>query len=110
MRDVLLRLMGVWSETAGRIVKVAFGYHGDVPLWVAVVLGLILTAMVCCMYQRTAEYVTPWKRWVLAGVRSSVLCLLLLLLIHPILSVTTAGSMRQTLLLLVDTSRSMQIA
>ena len=76
MRDVLLRLLGVWSEQAGRIVKVAFGYHGDVPLWAAIILAIGLTAMACWLYQRTAENLAPWRRWTLAGLRSAVLALL----------------------------------
>jgi hypothetical protein len=110
MRDVILRLLGVWSEQAGHIVKVAFGYHGDLPLWIAILLGLVLTGLVFYTYHKNADELAPWRKWVLAALRSSVLCLLILILIHPIISVTTSGSIRQTLLLLVDTSRSMRIA
>src|SRR5690242_15362129 len=110
MRDVILRLLGVWSEQAGHIVKVAFGYHGDVPLWIAVLLGLILAGLVFYIYHKTTTDLASWRTWTLAALRSAILCLLVLILIHPIIAVTTSGSIRQTLLLLVDTSRSMKIA
>ena len=110
MRDVLLRLLGIWSEQAGRIVKIGFGYHGDVPLWLAILLGLILAAGVYWLYAHTEERLPLWRRGLMTASRSAILCLLLLLLVHPILRITTAGSIRQSLLVLIDTSRSMQIA
>ncbi|MCL2647930.1 MAG: hypothetical protein FWD61_13100 [Phycisphaerales bacterium] len=110
MREVLLRLLGIWSEQAGRIVKVGFSYHGDVPLWLAILLAIALVAMVIWLYQHTPEALAQWRRIVLTALRSAVLCLIILLLVHPIIAITTAGSIRQSLLILVDNSRSMQIA
>ena len=110
MREVFLRLLGVWSEQAGRIVKIGLSYHGDVPLWFAILLAVVLAAMTIWIYQHTAEKLALWRRIVLTVLRSAVLCLIVLLLVHPIIAITTAGSIRQSLLILVDNSRSMQIA
>ena len=52
---------------------------------------------------------SPVRRWVMAGLRTVFLWLLLALLLRPVLAVTVAGSVRQSLALLIDTSRSMGI-
>jgi hypothetical protein len=110
MMDVILRLLGVFAERAGQIVKLGFSFQGDVPLWVVSALAIVLGAMVVWMYRRTAEYVPPLRRNVMAALRTAFLLLLLLILIRPILAVTVAGSVRQTLLVLIDSSSSMRIA
>ena len=46
MMDVILRLLGVFAERAGQIVKLGFSFHGDVPLWAVTAVALALAAAV----------------------------------------------------------------
>lgn len=114
--EYLLRLMGIWVDKAERIVSIRLDHHGDayvlgfLPMTVAVFLGAVgFTALSFWLYKRSAPSLSAGRRYVLAGLRAAFLVLLLVMLLRPVLSVTVEGSVRQTLLLLVDTSSSMQI-
>lgn len=107
MMDLLLKLLGVWREQAGHIVDVRPTYHGDVPAWLVFLVAVGLVGITFWLYRRTAQYITPGRRYTLAALRAGFLCLLLLLTLHPVLSITVAGAMRQTMVVLIDTSGSM---
>jgi len=109
MMDLLLKLLGVWADQAGKVADLGLSYQGGVPLWIVLLLGLGLGALVFYTYRRTAEFVSPKRRIMLASLRAAFLFLLLLILIKPVVVVTVAGSVRQTLMLLIDSSASMNI-
>lgn len=109
MVELLLKLMGVWTGRAERIVRVTPSFHGDMPLGVVILMALLLCGGAVWLYWKTDAELTRRRRWTLASLRVAFLLLLTLILIRPVLAVTIAGSIRQSLLILVDSSSSMRI-
>ena len=109
MVELLLKLMGVWTGRAERIVRVVPDFHGDMPLGVVIALILILCGGGIWLYWQCDTAMSRRRRWTLMILRSIFLLLVALILLRPILSITVAGSVRQSLLILVDSSASMRI-
>jgi len=109
MIALLLKLLGVSADRAEKIVKIVPTVHGQIPMWLIVLLAMALTGVVFWMYHRAASNLSLFRRCLLASLRSLFLIMLLLILVQPILSITVAGTVRQSLLLLIDSSSSMQI-
>jgi hypothetical protein len=109
MMDVLLRLLGVWHGKSGHITEVHPTYLNEVPFYVTILLTAGLIAATFWLYNQTAQYVTPGRRYTLATLRSLFLVLLLLLVLRPVLVLTISGAVRQSLIVMVDTSNSMGV-
>jgi hypothetical protein len=109
MIELLLKFLGVWTGRAEKIVRVVPDYHGDVALGLVLPLLLVLCGAGIWFYWKTDVQISRNRRWLLASLRTAFLVLVVLILIRPILSVTIAGSVRQSLLVLVDSSSSMKI-
>ena len=109
MVELLLKLMGVWTGRAEHIVRVVPSFHGDMPLGVVIPLALLLCGGAIWLYWNTDAPLTRRRRWTLATLRVAFLLLVTILLLRPVLAVTIAGSIRQSLLILVDSSGSMAI-
>ncbi len=108
MTDFLLKLLGVRVEDAGRISGIAIDCVRDRLGWV-ILAALLLGAGVFWLYRRSAEHVPRSGRYLLASLRWGVLLLMLALLLKPVLALTVEGTIRRTLLLLLDSSSSMRI-
>jgi hypothetical protein len=109
--DRLLRIFGVKVENAAQVsgVEVVLRNTGQIG-WV-ILIAVLLGALTWWSYWRdTREWVSPWKRRVLTGLRVLLFLLLLLILLRPVLAFTIEGTIRRTLLQLIDNSASMKIA
>jgi len=107
MTEFLLKLLNVKVEGAKRVTGSELTFHGVHAGWI-IVAGLILAALVVWMYRRAADHVSPAKRYLLAALRVVFLVLILGLLLRPVLSFTVEGSIRRSLVLLFDVTRSMK--
>ena len=111
MTEFLLRIFGVRMDNAAHIsgVQVVLRNSGAVG-WI-ILLAVLLGAMTWWSYWRDArEWVSPTKRRVLTALRVVLFMLLLLVLLRPVFAFTIEGTIRRTLINLIDTSASMKIA
>ncbi len=111
MTDLLLRIFGVKIENAANIsgVQVVLRNSGSMG-WI-ILLALLLGAMTWWSYWRdTREWVSPALRRVLTTLRVLLFTLLLLIILRPVLAFTIEGTIRRTLINLIDNSASMKIA
>ena len=109
MTDFILKLLGARLESAGDIAGVRLMFHGGMGMGWFVLGVLVLGGLAWWLYQQSPVSLTPLRRRILTALRITFLTLLLLLLLRPVLSFTVEGSVRRSLLLLVDNSASMQI-
>lgn len=108
MVEVLVKLLNVPVDVA-RVVRTDLTLAGRTsPLWMFV-LALALVALAALAYWWRVETVSRGRKITLAVLRAGFLLLLLGLLLRPVLSFTIEGTVRRTLLLLLDGSQSMRI-
>ena len=111
MTEFLLRIFGVRMDNAAHIsgVQVVLRNSGAIG-WI-ILLAVLLGAMTWWSYWRDArDWVSPARRRVLTTLRILLFLLLLLILLRPVLAFTIEGTIRRTLINLIDTSASMKIA
>src|SRR5713226_6662833 len=109
MTSLLLRLLGAKVDEAVRIAQASLAFRGGLGAgWYALLL-LGFGAVVFMAYRGSPAGVRPVRRRVLAALRVLFLGLILLLVLRPVLSLTVEGSVRRVLVMLLDTSASMQI-
>jgi len=104
----LLKLFGIHVSDSAHVSDNAIAFHG-ISLGTALLVALIVVGATVFVYLRTAPQLSRVKKWTLAFFRSLLLCMILLLLMRPVLLLTVEGTIRRTLLILVDGSASMQI-
>ena len=109
MTGLLLRLLGAQVDDAVHIAKTSLALRGGIGAGWFFFWLLGLGALIFWLYRHSPANVSPARKATLAGLRVAFVGLLLLLLMRPILSFTVEGSVRRLLVLLVDTSASMQI-
>lgn len=109
MTDLILKLLGARVEAAGDLAGARLAFQGGLGAGWVIVLALALAALGVWTYRQWPPSTTPARRYLLTGLRVAFLILLTFLLLRPVLSFTVEGSVRRTLLLLVDGSASMQI-
>lgn len=93
---------------SGGSVEAAIGYEGLSWGW-AFFLLLVLGALIWWGYRWGAGTLSPRQRGLLTGLRILATGLFLFLLVQPILLLTTNEPVRERLLVLLDTSQSMEI-
>ncbi len=103
-----MKLLGVNAEQAQHVAGRAISFHGWSLGWI-LFFGILLGALVVWMYRRAGEHLSPVRRYTLAGLRALFLLLILLLLARPILAFTIEQTIRKSLVLLIDSSKSMNI-
>src|SRR5438105_6293023 len=109
MTELLLRLLGAKVDDAVHIASTSLAFRGGIgPGWFVLLL-LGLGAIFYWMHQSSPPALTAARKSTLAGLRILFVGLILLLLTRPILSFTVEGSVRRLLVLLIDSSASMQI-
>ncbi|HLL87956.1 MAG TPA: hypothetical protein VK324_01505, partial [Tepidisphaeraceae bacterium] len=110
MTSFLLKLLGVHTDATTRVADAGVGLRNPGAVgWVLLAL-LVLAAAVFWSYRREAAHLSRGRRWGMAGLRAMFLLLLLALLLQPVLSFTTEGSVRRVMVQLVDATGSMRIA
>ena len=85
-------------------------FIGDTGLWVALVLALGLAAAAWFYYRREVRARTDAMRWLLPGLRSVAVFLLLLMLAGPVLHHRRTLGELARILVFVDASRSMGVS
>ncbi len=96
-------------DEAVRIAQASLAFRGGLGAgWYALLL-LGFGAVIFMAYRGSPAVVRPVRRRVLAALRVLFLGLILLLVLRPVLSFTVEGSVRRALVMLLDTSASMQI-
>src|SRR5688500_2048241 len=106
MTDFLLNLFNIRSTEAARISRADVAFHGLNPAWL-LLFFILLAIFATLLYRRTGEDLPRWRRYTLATLRSLFFLLILGLLLRPVLSVTFETSVRRSLILLIDSSSSM---
>src|SRR4051812_5287215 len=109
MYDFFLKMMGVPSEQVSKIVDNRLHFRSDVdPMWI-ILAAVILGVMVFLMYRKAAPDITPFKKYLLATLRTVFLFLILLMLLRPVWAFVIESSIRRELVILVDSSTSMKV-
>ncbi len=110
MTYLFLKLLGIPTEGASRIADGSIAFRGSSNLGWFFLAMLALVALAIWSYWKTAREVPPVKRYIMAALRAMLLTLLLVLLLRPVFRYTIEGSVRRSLLVLLDNSASMKIA
>jgi hypothetical protein len=109
MTALLLKLLGARADDVARVADVALAFRSVVrPGWVILCLSAAAVA-VWAVYRLSPVQLSRGRRWTLTVLRALFLALILMLLLQPVLALTIEGSVRRTLVLLLDGSASMQI-
>lgn len=106
--NFLMKFLGVRVADSVHVTESTIAFHGISPT-LAFFLAVLVVGATFWIYLRTTPNLAHWKKWTLATLRSILLCLILLLLMRPMLLLTVEGTIRRSLLILVDGSASMQI-
>ena len=104
----LLKLFGIPVSDSVNVSEVNLTFHG-ISAGTAVMVGLVLIAATYWVYLKTTPTLRAWQKWMLAFLRSLLIAMILLLLMRPTLLLTVEGTIRRSLLVLIDASASMQI-
>ena len=110
MNDWILKLTGETAETGSEVVGSQLGFHGGVEWgWI----GLLVAAfavIIWISYRWLPAELSNGRKAMLVFLRVAFLVLLLGVLLRPVLTLSLERKIRQTLLVLIDSSRSMAIA
>lgn len=106
--NTLLKIFKVSLPDSVQVTEVTVAFHGIDPGW-AFLIGVAIVAATFWIYLRTTPALVRWQACVLATLRSLLIGLILILLMRPVLLLTVVGTIRRSLLVLVDASASMQI-
>src|SRR5476649_1575394 len=104
----MLRLFGVPVSDSVQVSDIAIAFHGINP-GTALLIGLIIIGTTVWVYLKTTPRLSPTQKTILTVLRSLLLIMILLMLMRPVLLLTVEGTIRRSLLLLIDSSASMQI-
>lgn len=109
MMALLLKLLNAPLDEMHQLMHAALAFRAGLkPAWGAL-LAVGLVALVMWLYRRERAEIPVRRKYAMATLRALVLLLLLLLLLRPVLVLTLEGSIRQTLIFLLDGSASMAI-
>jgi von Willebrand factor type A domain-containing protein len=109
MTQLLLKLLGARVDDAVNIARASLAFRGGIGMGWLVLLLLGLGGAMYWMYRQTPVPMSPRRKYTLAALRILFVALILGLLLRPVLALTVEGSIRRLLVVLVDTSASMQI-
>jgi hypothetical protein len=109
MTQLLLKLLGARVDDAVNIARASLAFRGGIGIGWLVLLLLVLGGAMYWMYRQTPVPMSPRRKYTLATLRILFVALILVLLLRPVLALTVEGSIRRLLVVLVDTSASMQI-
>lgn len=108
MTSLLYKLLGIPND-AMRVADGSIAFRGIGYLGWFFLAMLLLGGLAIWSYWKTARDVPPVKRYIMAALRVTLLTLLLVLLLRPVFRYTVEGSVRRSMLMLLDTSASMKI-
>src|SRR3954469_2223099 len=91
-------------------VTTSFRFAGDWPWWVGLGAAVLLAAGVWPLYLRETHSLTRWMRYLLPGLRSAAVAMIVILIAGPVLHHRRVIGELSRLLLFVDGSQSMGLA
>jgi hypothetical protein len=103
-----LRFFGVPVSDTVQVSEINVAFHGINPGTALLIAAVALGATIF-VYLRTSPQLTTAQKTILTVLRSVLLAMILLMLMRPVLLLTVEGTIRRSLLLLIDASQSMQI-
>jgi hypothetical protein len=109
MTELLLKLLGTRVEDALSITKTSLAFRGGVALPWIVLVALALGLLTWWSYATTPQAMSRARKYLLTALRCLFFALVLGLLMRPILALTVEGSIRRSLVMLIDDTASMQI-
>ena len=104
----LLKFLGIPVSDSVQVTDIALAFHGLNP-GTALVIALVIVGATAWAYLRTTPRLSRTQRVVLLVLRSMLLTMLVFMLMKPVLLLTVEGTIRRSLLLLIDSSASMEI-
>ncbi len=109
MTALFLKLLNINIEKTGKITSARLDFYPEVNIAFLVLLTVLIGISVYFLYKSPADDVPVWKRNTMAGLRIAFLIMLLFIFLKPTIALTLEGSIRRTLLFLLDNTASMQI-
>ena len=110
MNDWILKLTGETVEAGSEVVGSQLEFHGGMEwIWIAL-LAAAFAMVIWISYRWLPAELSSGRKATLVILRVAFLVLLLGVLLRPVLTLSLERKIRQTLLVLVDSSRSMAIA
>jgi hypothetical protein len=109
MTEFLLKLFGARVDDAVHITDASLALRGTSALGWIIFLLLFLGAFIFLTYRQSPAHLSPARKATLSVLRVLFIGLILALLLRPVLSFTVEGNVRRVLVLLMDSSASMQI-
>ena len=110
MNDWILKLTGETVEAGSEVVGSQLEFHGGMEwIWIAL-LAAAFAMVIWISYRWLPAELSSGRKATLIILRVAFLVLLLGVLLRPVLTLSLERKIRQTLLVLVDSSRSMAIA
>jgi len=104
----MLKLFGIQVADGIKVSDISLAFHGFSP-GTALLIGLITIAATIWIYLRTTPQLSMLRKVTLIVLRSVLLAMILFMLMKPVLLLTVEGFIRRSLLVLIDSSASMQI-
>ena len=110
MNDWILKLTGETVETGSEVLGSQLEFHGGVEWgWIALLVAAF-AVVIWISYRWLPAELSNGRKALLVILRAAFLVLLLGILLRPVLSLSLERKIRQTLLVLIDSSLSMAIA
>ena len=109
MSDWILKLTGSTVEAGSEVVGYGVETAGGIAWGYIALLAVLLTTVVILSYRWMPAEQTPARKGILVFLRLTFLALLLGILLRPVLTLEMERQIRQSLLVMLDTSTSMGI-
>jgi hypothetical protein len=110
MNQFLIHFFGNQIPAGSKIVDGIPAFRHAHWLGLAIVLAMLCCGATAWAYHRADPQLAKSRRWTMAGLRMALICMILLLLLQPVLRLVVEGSIRRSMLLMLDSSQSMSIA
>ena len=104
----LLKLFGIPVSDSVNVSEINVTFHG-LSAGTAFMVGIAIIVATVWVYFRTTPQLAAWQKGLLSVLRSLLIAMILLMLMQPVLLLTVEGTIRRSLLVLIDSSASMQI-
>jgi len=104
----ILKFLGIPVADSVHVSEINVAFHGLNPS-TALLIAAVIIGATFWTYLRASPSLSQARKIILATLRSALLGMIVLMLMRPVLLLTVEGTIRRSLLLLIDSSASMQI-
>jgi hypothetical protein len=109
MTELLLKLLGTGVDDALAVSKASLAFRGGVGMPWIIFAALVFGLLTWWSYAKSPQSLSRPRKYLLTALRLAFFALVLGLLLRPILALTIEGSIRRSLVVLIDDSTSMNI-